>query len=288
MALAQILRGAMPALAALAVASISNLILVSPLWAQGNLEAHYIASLAGIPIGKGSWKVEITDTQFTATAHGTTTGLLHAFIGGEGSTDTQGTLQVGRPLSSTYVSSIRTSKRLDEIHLTIANGNVKEVKAEPPQDNDPERVPVTEAHQRGIMDPMAALLLRVPGSGDPVSAEACQHSLAIFDGRLRYDLQLAFKRMDKVKADQGYAGPAVVCAVYFSPVAGHIPSRTAIRYIAKLRDIEIWLAPIAGTRVLVPFRAQGPSPVGHVMLEAIEFVSTASPARASAKGTKTQ
>jgi Protein of unknown function (DUF3108) len=135
---------------------------------------------------------------------------------------------------------------------------------------------------------MTASLFRVSGSGDPLSAEACQQSLAIFDGRLRYDLQLAFKRMDKVKADKGYAGPVVVCAVYFSPIAGYIPSRAAIKYIAKLRDIEIWLAPITGTRVLVPFRAQGPSPVGHVMLEATEFVSVASPTRASANGTKTQ
>ena len=69
--------------------------------------------------------------------------------------------------------------------------------------------------------------------------------------------------MDKVKADKGYAGPVVVCAVYFSPVAGYIPSRAAIKYIAKLRDMEVWLAPIAGTRVLVPFRAQGPTPIGR-------------------------
>ena len=94
--------------------------------------------------------------------------------------------------------------------------------------------------------------------------------------------------MDKVKADKGYAGAVVVCAVIFAPVAGYIPSRTAIKYIAKLRDMEVWLAPIAGTRVLVPFRAQGPSPVGHVVLDADEFVSVATPSRASANGTKTQ
>ena len=80
----------------------------------------------------------------------------------------------------------------------------------------------------------------------------------------------------------------VVCSVNFSPLAGYISSRTAIKYIAKQRDIEVWLAPIAGTRVMVPFRAQGPSPVGHVVLEANEFVAVASPVRASAAGTKTQ
>ena len=133
-----------------------------------------------------------------------------------------------------------------------------------------------------------ASLLRVPGNGNPVSPDACQQTLSIFDGRLRYDLQLVFKRLDKVKADKGYAGPVVVCAVYFTPVAGYIPSRTAIKYIAKLRDIEIWMAPIAGTRVLAPYRVQGPTPIGQAMLEADEFVSIATPTRASANGPKMQ
>jgi len=282
------LRCALLASGALVIGSILGLILSAPVQAQGKLEAHYIASLAGIPIGKGSWTVEITDTQFTSAASGTTTGLLHAFTGGEGTTAARGTLQAGRPVSSIYTATISTSKKSDDVRLTINNGNVKDFTVEPPQDKDPERVPLTEAHQHGILDPMTSSLLRVSGNGNPLAAEACQQSLAIFDGRLRYDLQLAFKRMDKVKADKGYAGPVVVCTVYFSPVAGYIPSRAAIKYIAKLRDIEIWLAPIAGTRVLVPFRAQGPSPVGHVRLEATEFVSVASPARASANGTKTQ
>ena len=94
-------------------------------------------------------------------------------------------------------------------------------------------MPITEAHRKGILDPMTASLLRTPGTGDPLSPEACQRTLAIFDGRLRYDLQFAFKRMDHVKAEKGYAGPVVVCAVYFSPVAGFIPSRAAIRYIVQ-------------------------------------------------------
>ena len=269
---------------ALAVVVISAL----PAWAQGKLEAHYTATLAGIPIGKGSWTVDITDTQFTAAASGSTVGLLHAFTGGQGTSAARGTLQAGRPTSSTYGSTITTSKKNDEVRLTVANGSVKEFKVDPPQDNDSERVPITEAHRQGILDPMTASMVRVPGTGDVLSTEACQHTLAIFDGRLRYDLLLAFKRMDKVKSVRGYAGPVVVCTVYFSPVAGYIPSRAAIKYIAKLRDMEIWLAPIAGTRVLVPYRAEGPSPVGRVKLEADEFVSVAVPTRASANGTKTQ
>ena len=260
----------------------------SPVLAQGKLEARYTASLAGIPIGKGNWAVDVNDTHYAASASGTTTGLLHAFTGGHGTTATRGTLQAGRPVSANFASTIIASKKADEVRITIANGNVKEFTVEPPQDNAPDRVPITEAHRRDVFDPMTASLLRVPGNGNPVSPVACQQTLSIFDGRLRYDLQLVFKRMDKVKADKGYAGPVVVCAVYFTPVAGYIPSRTAIKYIAKLRDIEIWMAPIAGTRVLAPYRIQGPTLIGQAVLEADEFVSVAIPTRASVNGAKTQ
>jgi len=281
-ALRPTLRCTLLAAAALAVAA------PGPLRAQGKLEARYAVTLAGIPIGTGNWVVDISDTHYMAAASGITTGLLRAFTGGQGTSAAQGTLNGGRPLSSVYSATISTRKKTDEIRLTIANGNVKEFKLDPPQDDDPERVPITEAHRHGVTDPMTASLLRVPGNGDPVSPEACQRSVAIFDGRLRYNVQLAFKRMDKVTADKGYAGPVVVCSVYFSPVAGYIPSRYAIKYIAKLRDMEVWLAPIAGTRVLVPFRAQGPTPIGEAKLEATQFVSTPLPSRASANGTKTQ
>ncbi len=285
LALRQTIRCTLLASGALVLAVIAGL---SPASAQGRLEARYIATLAGIPIGSGSWVIEIADTHYSATANGATTGLLHAFTGGEGSTIARGTLNAGRPASAIYTATISSSRKTEEVHLTTNNGDVKDFKVDPPPDADPERVPITEAHQHGIIDPMTASLLRMPGNGNPLSAEACQQTVPIFDGRIRYDLQLAFKRMDKVKADKGYAGPVVVCAVYFSPIAGHIPSRAAIKYIAKQRDMEVWLAPIAGTRVLVPFRAQGPTPIGHAVLEATQFVSVATPTRASINGTKMQ
>ena len=256
--------------------------------AQGKLDARYSATLAGITIGKGSWVIDITDSHYMAAASGATTGLVRVFTGGQGTSAAHGTLQAGQPLSWIYASTVVTGKKTDEVQLTVHNGEVKDSRLDPPLETEPDRVPITEAHQHGILDPMTASLLRTPGNGDPLSPEACQRSLAVFDGRLRYDLQFAFKRMDHVKAAKGYAGPVVVCAVYFSPIAGFIPSRAAIRYISKLRDIEVWLAPIAGTRVLVPFRAQGPTPIGRIVLEANQFVSAPITTRASANGVKTQ
>jgi hypothetical protein len=47
--------------------------------------------------------------------------------------------------------------------------------------------------------------------------------------------------------------------------------------------MELWLAPIAGTRIMAPFRLSIPTPVGVGVLEATQFIATAYPGRASAK-----
>jgi hypothetical protein len=117
-------------------------------------------------------------------------------------------------------------------------------------------------------------------------AEACQRMISVFDGRMRFDLKLAYKRMDQVKADKGYDGPAVVCSVQFEPISGYVPSRAAIKYLMARQDIEVWLAPIAATRVVVPFRLVIPTPLGNGVLQATQFVTAAQKPRASAAAPK--
>ena len=258
-----------------------------PAHAQSKLDAHYIVTLAGIPIGKGSWAIELGETRYSASATGATTGLMRVLTEGEGVTTVVGTYaSSGKVVNATYGSTIRSRKQKDEVHVTLDKGDVKDTRADPPPDHDKERVPVSEADLHNVSDPMTAAILPVPGSGNPLSAEACQHTTQIFDGRLRYELKLAFKRMDTVKAEKGYAGPVVVCAVYFKPVSGYIPSRATIRYLSQQKDMEVWLAPIAGTRMMVPFRVQGPTPIGEAVMTASQFLGVANPAQASANGHK--
>jgi hypothetical protein len=253
--------------------------------AEGKLEAHYRASLAGIPVGKGSWVIDIGDSHYTAAASGATSGLIKLFVGGRGSGATQGTMANGKPVASNYSATLKAGKHKDEIRMTVAAGTVKEFKLDPPQEPDPKRIPVTDAHRRGVMDPMTASLVVMPGTGDMNVPQACERNLAVFDGKMRYDLKLAYKRTENVKAEKGYRGPAVVCSVKFAPVSGYIPSRAAIKYLAKSDDIEVWLTPIAGTRVMVPFRAQVETPFGLAVVEAERFVSA--PGSPQAKAGKT-
>lgn len=254
--------------------------------AQGRLEAHYRATLGGVEIGKGTWVVEIDGTHYKAATSGVTTGLMHVITQGEGTSAVHGTIDAAQHTSSVYSATIVSRKKADKVRVVIDAGNVKEFDVDPPPEHPKERVPITEEQRHGVVDPLTASLIRIPVGDKKLSEDACRRTLPIFDGRMRYDLKLTFKRMDTVKAEKGYAGPVVVCSVYFSPLGGHIPSRVTIKYISKLREMELWLAPIAGSRVLVPFRAQGPTPIGLAVLEATQFVSVPKPTRASADAPK--
>jgi Protein of unknown function (DUF3108) len=247
--------------------------------AQGRLDARYEATLAGIPVGKGAWTIDISDDQFSAAASGGTSGLLKAFAAGSGTGASQGRVVNGALVGTSYTASTTTPKKSEAIHMVLANGNVREYGIEPEPPVDPDRLPVTDAHRRGVYDPMTGSMLHVPGTGELLTPDACRTGAAIFDGRMRYDLKLDFKRMETVKAEKGYQGPVVVCAIYFSPVAGYIPDRAVIKYLAAQRNIEIAFAPVAGTRILVPFRMVIPTPLGVAMLEATQFITQATPPR---------
>jgi hypothetical protein len=243
--------------------------------AQTRLNAEYVATLAGLPIGHGSWVIEVADEQYSAAASGSTTGLLRVFTGARGTGSTQGTFNGDQAMPTSYVANIDYDRKIDDVRIVMSGGNVKEYSAEPPLVPHPERIPVTDADRRNVVDPMTSTINRVGGTGDPVSPAACGRKVAVFDGRVRYDLRSEYKRMETVRAERGYQGPAVVCAVYFEPISGYIPSRAVIKYLIQLREAEVVMAPITGTRVLVPFRFSLPTPLGLGVLQATQFVSVA-------------
>ncbi|WP_426443490.1 DUF3108 domain-containing protein [Bradyrhizobium genosp. P] len=247
--------------------------------AQGRLDAQYEATLAGIPVGKGAWTIEIGDDTFQASAQGGTAGLLKAFSGGKGAGASQGRVVNGMPVATAYTATTSTSKKSETIRMVLANGNIKDFSIEPEPPVDADRIPVTEAQKKGVFDPMTGSMLRVAGNTELMSPDSCRTAAGVFDGRMRYDLKLDFKRLETVKAEHGYHGPALVCAIYFVPIAGYIPDRPVIKYLAAQRNIEIAFVPIAGTRILVPFRMVIPTPLGPAVLEATSFVTTAAPPR---------
>lgn len=275
------------ALLLLATAFLVDQAVMAPAAAQGKLDARYSASLGGIPIGRGAWVIDISENQYTAAASGMTTGLVRLFASGQGTSASRGLVRSGTLYPSTYASNLVSDQKGEDLRIVLQNGAVKDVSITPPILFHPDRIPVPDAHRRGVVDPMTAALIRVSGTGDPLSSHACNRTIPIFDGRMRYDVKLAFKRFEMVHASRGYQGPVAVCSVQFMPLSGYVSQRPSMIYLREVRDAEIWLAPIAGTRVLVPFKFILPTPYGVGVLEASQFVSVPS-VRATPTSVRTQ
>jgi hypothetical protein len=270
----------------LGVAALAALLagLVGAAHADTRLDAHYTIKVARIAIGKSEVLVSVGDAAFTSAASGQASGMMRFVVSGEGAMRTTGAVVDGKLMPASFVLGTAHDEEHDAVKMTIAGGDVKDLTAETnvPQE---ERVPVTDADRKGILDPLTAMLIPMEGTGDMVAAGACKRTLPIFDGRRRFDLALSFKRIDQVKADTGYAGPAVVCAVAFHPIAGHRPGSALLKYLTGGRDIELTFAPIAGTRLLAPFRLAISSMLGNLVIEATDFTVTTPQAAAPAAAT---
>lgn len=236
----------------------------------GKLDAAYTASLFGFPIGYIFWSIEFRNDRFSASANGETAGLLQIFSPGQGIAKSEGALSAQRPVPSNFMVRFSHGGDSDQIKILFTGGKAKEFLDHPPKP-DPNVVPLTDAARTGVIDPMTALIVPVPGKGDTATPAACEHKIPVFDGHMRYDLQLAYKRVEQVSAEVGYRGPAVVCAIYFTPLAGY-ESRSSIKYLQAQRGMEMWLAPLAGTRLMVPFRVSVPTPIGVGVLQATRFI----------------
>jgi hypothetical protein len=155
-----------------------------------------------------------------------------------------------------------------DVNMTIEDGNVTELTVLPPTSDS---VPATDADRKGISDPLSALFVPVGDTGDGLNKETCQRTLPIFDGRQRLDLQMDFKRLDKVMANNGYSGPAIVCSLSYRPIAGHLVSAPLVKYLSESREIEITLAPLAGTRLFAPFRLVVANWLANLVVQANRF-----------------
>ena len=260
---------------------------VTSAWAETKLEVRYAVSLLGIPLGSGSSVLDIGDDSYKIVANGQVTGLLKAFSSGEGAAAVQGAIQDGRVSPSAYVVHIKSRNKVDEVRMAFAGGAVKQLAVEPPVELKPDTVPLTEAHKRGVVDPISMGLLPAVGANG-LSPQACDRKIPAFDGRIRFDLALSYRRMETVKSEKGYAGPALVCATRFLPIAGHESGRQGIKSLRDSRDIEIWYVPLAGTRFIAMYRINVPTQLGTAILQATRFETTVKAARTGAATPKTQ
>ena len=250
-------------------AALLALLGTNPAHAQGKLDARYTVTLGGIPLAQGC----LADRGHRQSIFARRQRHDHRPREGghrrRGQVAAHGVIR-GRALNpASYAVASRPGSEGKTSRSRSRRQRQGIFDHTDPSATQPRHVPVTDAHRRDVIDPLTAAIVQVSGNGELLTPDVCNRRVAIFDGRMRYDLEFAFKRMDQVKADKGYRGPALVCSVKFSPVAGPMPERLAIKYLAKQSDMEVWLAPISGhtlpraVPVLDADAARGGHPAGN-------------------------
>lgn len=243
----------------------------APACAQVRFDAQYTLSMAGLAIGKLTWQTRLGASDYTTVANGRIVGFLSLLVSGEGKVSVMGQVKDGRPQPVSFASSIVREDEKVGVQIGFDGSRVRDLHVdEPPLEDD--RVPIAETHKLGVIDPLSAFL--IPGAADPTARESCERTLAMFDGRRRYDLALAFKRTDVIKGEGGAARTALVCSVRFTPMSGHRASSQFVKFLSEGRDIEVWLVPVTGTRILAPVRLSVASLIGSMVLQANQFETT--------------
>jgi hypothetical protein len=241
---------------------------------RGGWQATYGVSLIGLPIGTARVSAAIDPGQYKVEVQARLTGLAGMVTGGRGAGSSSGAFTQNRPNSAGYAASGSNGRETRTVRMAMTSGAATAVEIVPPVDKKPDHIPVTDSHRRGVTDPVSALLMPVPAGADALSPAACNRTIPIFDGNARYDIALSFAGTRKVETE-GYAGPVVVCNARYVPIAGHRNGR-ATRFMAENRDIQAWLAPVAGGSLVVPYRISVRSEIGTVVIEATRFEAGAS------------
>lgn len=233
-----------------------------------SLNAKYRISLLGMTLGTADLAGGIDGSAYKLDVVAKLTGLVGGFTGGRGSGAATGTLTSGRPVASTFAISSANSSESRTVRMALDGGAVAGVAIEPPIDAKPDRVPLTDGHRRNVIDPLSAFLMPVDGKGG--GANACNRTLPIFDGAARYDIKLSYAGTREVKMD-GFDGAVSICNARYVPIAGHRALRPSTKFMQENKEISTWLAPVAGTSMMVPVRISVKTMIGTAVIEASSF-----------------
>jgi len=234
------------------------------------LRATYNVSLIGVPIGVANVKATLTPTSYAIDANAKLSGLATLVARARGASTGQGWIVDNRIVPATFATTASNASMTRTVRMSLAANAVTGVDISPPFEDKPDRVPLTDKDKRGVVDPVGAFVIPAPAKGPLVGPASCDRKIPVFDGYTRFNVSLSYVGLRDVSA-KGYMGPVAVCAVRYVPIAGHRRDRPATKFMAENKDLEVWLAPIDGARVLMPFRVSVRTMIGTTVIEASEF-----------------
>ncbi|WP_224405865.1 DUF3108 domain-containing protein [Afifella sp. IM 167] len=234
----------------------------------GSLTVRYGASLMGIPFGEVVANLHMEDNTYRADGRAKATGITRVFSDARIAFNADGVMKNGAPEARHYWRRWREEDDDETVSLDFSAGRLTDHHREgsKPEKEYADRVPVREADKKGVLDPITALVMPIAGrSGQAL----CDNRAPIFEDQQRFDLTMRFLRTERFSGGRkNYSGPAVVCQVRYTPIAGHRSGKKTVAEMAANTGMEVWLAPIEELGLLVPVKAKVPTTIGVIEAEA--------------------
>jgi hypothetical protein len=238
------------------------------------ITANYGVYWAGLHFGDVRLSITLRNADYEMKGDG-----HFALLGGllyEWSGDTASSGKLGRsgPRPSLYTLSYQGGDKHGDVRIAFANGAVSDISILPKKRPNPKNIPVTKEQLRGVLDPMTGAFLRARPDLPQADPKVCDETIPVFDGKLRFDVVLEPKGQAQVdgKTSDGYQGLAAVCGVKFVPISGFRPGDRAVNYMSSHSDaIEVWLVPLPGTALYLPYRISVPTAFGAGSAEMSSF-----------------
>lgn len=247
---------------------------------DGTVRASYNMLLNGVPIGRFKLDADLDGGRYTMTIRGVTAGVSALVSDGAGLLKSSGQIARSRMLPDDYYLDTRENGKMSSnVSMRMKQGTIVSVAALPPLPVKADRVPLLPAHKHNIVDPLSAMMMPLKRSA---MGAACNRTIPVFDGWQRFDVKLFYKSTAQVQGDNGsYSGPVVVCGARYVPVAGHRPSREAVKFMENNRQLEVWLAPVDDLGIMLPFRMQIGTEAGVLTIHASSFIGQSASDRAA-------
>jgi hypothetical protein len=197
-------------------------------------------------------------------------GLIYEW---HGTTASTGKMTSAGPEPEMYALNFQGGDKGEQLRMTFADGAVNQIAIFPNKLPNARTIPVTKEQLEGVFDPMSGAFLYAHSDNPNGDLKVCDQTVPVFDGRQRFDLVLTPKKAVIIKqaGQAAYSGPAVICRVKFIPIAGYQPNNPGIVQLSQSDEIEVWLVPLRGTAMYVPYRIVMPTPVGYGSAVATSF-----------------
>lgn len=233
------------------------------------LSARYSSRVLIFPVGDITFQANLDGQAYSATTRIEAAGLAALFTDFDISAEVDGVLATSTVTPNRYAHVERTGRKVRSVEVSFPAG-VASSHVEPPFGSWGVP-PASERDRTGAIDPMSAFV----ALSDQLTRDAgrgCRGVLPVFDGKSRYDLRLENRGTERIRTG-GWRGEAVLCDIWYEPVAGYDPEDyPSERELSQ--PLRIWLAPIEAGRYYLPVRLYTRAGLGGVTIELAELSAT--------------